>query len=113
MERALFIAGIALIAFLYGAFTVQYQVFPYSLLKEAKLGLAAWAAVDRNNSRFPKAFERFEKDAPPVPQARQLDAGSGSEQILPGSPNGTAPCCTHGKSTWMSCGAGFPASRAM
>src|SRR5688572_12320314 len=82
MERALFIAGIALIAFLYGAFTVQYQVFPYSLLKEAKLGLAAWAAVDRDNSRFPKAFERFEKDAPAHPYAKQLAAGSGSEQIL-------------------------------
>ena len=82
MERALFIAGIALIGFLYGAFTVQYQVFPYSLLKEAKLGLAAWAAVDRNNSRFPKAFERFEKDAPAHPHAKQLAAGSGSEQTL-------------------------------
>ena len=43
MERALFIAGIALMAFLYGAVTVQYQLFPYQLLKEAKLGLAAWS----------------------------------------------------------------------
>jgi hypothetical protein len=82
MERALFIAGIALVAFFYGAFSVQYQVFPYSLLREAKLGLEAWAAVDRNNSRFPKAFERFEKDAPPRPQAKQLAASSGAEQIL-------------------------------
>ena len=52
MERALFIAGFALIAFLYGAFTVQYQVFPYSFLKEAKLGLAAWAACGSRKKAY-------------------------------------------------------------
>ena len=82
MERLLFVFGIAFAAFVYGVATVQYEVFPYRLLKEAKLGLEAWAAMDRNNSRFPKAFEKFEENAAPVPQAKKLDEKIGNENIL-------------------------------
>jgi hypothetical protein len=82
MERILFVLGISVAAFVYGVATVQYEVFPYRVLKEAKLGLEAWAAMDRNNSRFPKAFEKFEEGAAAQPQAKQLDSSSGNEFIL-------------------------------
>ena len=82
MERILFVAGLALMAFLYGVASAQYQIFPYKLLKEAKLGLEAWAAVDRHNSHLPKAFEAFEDGAPAQPQAQRLDAGAGAEHVL-------------------------------
>lgn len=82
MERILFVAGIAVFAFLYGVATMQYQVFPYKLLREAKLGLEAWAAVDVSNSHLPKAFEAFEDGAAPRPQAKRLDEGAGAERVL-------------------------------
>ncbi len=82
MERILFVAGVAVITFLYGVASAQYQIFPYKLLKEAKLGLEAWAAVDRHNSHLPKAFEAFEDGAPAQPQAKRLDAGAGTEHVL-------------------------------
>jgi hypothetical protein len=82
MERILFVLGIAMAAFVYGVATVQFEIFPYQVLKEAKLGLEAWAAMDRNNSRFPKAFEKFEENAPATPSARQLNASHGNEFVL-------------------------------
>lgn len=82
MERVLFVAGVTVMAFLYGVATVQYQFFPYQLLREAKLGIEAWAVLDRHNSRLPKAFEAFEDGAPGRPQAARLDAGAGTEHVL-------------------------------
>lgn len=82
MERWLFALGLSLLAFVYGVATVQYEIFPYRTLKEAKLGLEAWAAIDRNNSRFPNAFEKFEDGAAPRPQAKRLHENSGKEHVL-------------------------------
>jgi len=82
MERILFVLGVAVMAFLYGVVTMQYEVFPYQLLREAKLGLAAWAAVDTDKRGLPQAFEAFEEGAAPRPQAKRLEEDAGGEYVL-------------------------------
>ena len=82
MERILFVIGLCAMAFLYGVATMQYEIFPYRVLKEAKLGVEAWAAMDRNNSRYPKAFEKFEEGAPAQPTAKHLSGEKSHENIL-------------------------------
>jgi hypothetical protein len=82
MERILFVVGIALISFLYGAATIKLEIFPYQLLREAKLGWDAWANVETQKQRFPNAFEHFEDGAAPTPQARALEQDAGAEHVL-------------------------------
>lgn len=82
MERVLFAFGIAVLSFLYGAATIQYEIFPYHLLREAKLGWEAWASIEHEKLRFPNAFEKFEADAAAAPVARKLGQGAGEEHIL-------------------------------
>jgi len=82
MERVLFVLALCALSFGYGIATMQFEIFPYRLLKEAKLGIEAWAGVDRHNSRFPKAFEKFEDDAAPQPQAKRLGGDGGGEHVL-------------------------------
>jgi hypothetical protein len=108
MERILFVIGMCAVAFMYGVATMQYEIFPYRVLKEAKLGLEAWAAMDRNNTRYPKAFEKFEEGASPAPQAKPLDEGLGKEHILvTGGPYQMMERCpTWGCMAWISDRAG-------
>jgi len=80
MERVLLALALCALSFAYGAATIQLEIFPYRLLKEAKLGWEAWASVEQG--RMPVAFEAFEEDAAPVPQARRLAPKAGAEHIL-------------------------------
>jgi hypothetical protein len=82
MDRILFIFGLAALSFMYGVVTVQYEIFPYQALREAKLGLSAWASMEPQKRRFPKAFERFEEGAAAAPQAQQLQQDAGAEHVL-------------------------------
>ncbi len=82
MERILFVFGVAVLSFLYGVAAMKYQIFPYELMREAKLGWEAWADVERHKKSFPNAFERFEANAAPSPQARRIGEGAGAERIL-------------------------------
>ncbi|OGA71325.1 MAG: hypothetical protein A3G81_31120 [Betaproteobacteria bacterium RIFCSPLOWO2_12_FULL_65_14] len=82
MERLLFALGLSVLAFVYGAATIQFEIFPYRLLKEAKLGWQAWASIETQKQRFPNAFEAFEEGAAPAPQARKLAERAGSEPVL-------------------------------
>jgi hypothetical protein len=82
MERLIFLFALCALSFGYGVVTMQYEVFPYRVLKEAKLGVEAWAGVDRQNRNFPKAFEKFEEGAAPQPQAKQLEGNAGDEYVL-------------------------------
>ena len=82
MERVLFVLGMAMAAFLYGVVTVQWQIFPYELMRHAKLSAEAWASIEHDKSRLPHNLEKFEQNAPPAPQAKTLAEGAGSERIL-------------------------------
>jgi len=82
MERFVFVVALCALCFGYGAATIQFEVFPYRLLKEAKLGWEAWASMDTKKRNFPQAFERFEPDAAAVPQARRLADAAGEERVL-------------------------------
>lgn len=82
MERLVFILGLCALSFGYGVATMQFEVFPYRVLKEAKLGWEAWASVDTRKRSFPQAFEGFEPQAPAIPQAQRLADEAGAEHIL-------------------------------
>ena len=82
MQRALFIVGMAVAAFVYGAATVYLKIFPYDVLRHAKLAAVAWASIEDDKTRFPQNFEGFDAHASPVPQAKSLAAGAGDERIL-------------------------------
>ncbi len=70
------------LSFGYGVATMQFELFPYRLLKEAKLGWEAWASMETDRRNFPQAFERFEPQAPATPQARRLAEAAGTEHLL-------------------------------
>jgi hypothetical protein len=82
MERVLFVLALCALSFGYGVATMQLEIFPYRLLKEAKLGWEAWAGMDRKRRDFPQAFERFEPEAAATPQARRLAEDAGAEHVL-------------------------------
>jgi hypothetical protein len=82
MDRVLFFLGMCALSFGYGVATMQYEVFPYRLLKEAKLGLEAWASIETHKQRFPNAFEAFEDGAAAAPQAKNLADTAGGEHVL-------------------------------
>jgi hypothetical protein len=82
MERLLFVLALCALSFGYGVATMQFEVFPYRLLKEAKLGWEAWASMETHKRNFPHAFERFEPQAAAAPQARRLAEGAGEEHLL-------------------------------
>jgi hypothetical protein len=82
MERALLILALCALSFGYGVATMQLEIFPYRLLKEAKLGWEAWAGMDRKRRDFPQAFERFEPGAAATPQAKRLAGAAGAEHVL-------------------------------
>lgn len=82
MDRILFVLGIAALSFLYGVATMHFEIFPFRVMKEAKLGLQAWTNMDRRNRHLPKSFERFEAGAAAAPQARPAQPGAGGERVL-------------------------------
>ena len=82
MDRILFVVGIAIAAFLYGAASVQLKIFPYELMRNAKLSAEAWASIERDKRSFPQAFEAFDPAAPAAPQASAVADGAGEERIL-------------------------------
>jgi hypothetical protein len=106
MERLLFVVALCALSFAYGAATLQLEIFPYGLLKEAKLGWEAWATVGAG--RLPKAFEKFEPGAAPRPQAKRLARGAGDEYVLvSGGPYQLMERCpTFGCVAWLTDRAG-------
>src|SRR5690242_6656624 len=82
MDKILFVIGIAVASFLYGAATIKLEIPPYQWLRQAKLGWEAWGAIERDKSRFPNNFERFEENGAPAPQAKALAGDAGKELIL-------------------------------
>src|SRR5687768_8094663 len=83
MDRVLFmlfIVGIGFLSFLYGVATFHLELFPYQILREAKLAWDAWAGLETDE--FPKAFKGFEAAAAAQPRARRLQESSGQEYIL-------------------------------
>jgi outer membrane protein assembly factor BamB len=82
VERALFVLSLCALTFAYVAATMEFKIPPYSLLREAKLGWAAWAGKDTSRRAFPQAFEGFEPEAAAIPQARRLAPEAGAEHVL-------------------------------
>jgi hypothetical protein len=45
MTKVLFVASLTLLAFFYGVLTMNFQIFPYQILREAKAAFDAWREV--------------------------------------------------------------------
>ena len=103
MDRVLFVVGIAIAAFLYGAASIQLKIFPYQLMRNAKLSAEAWASIERDKRSFPHAFEAFEEGASATPQAKTVAEGAGKERILvTGGPyQMLSRCPTWGCMAWI------------
>ena len=83
MERLLkflFIAGLCVLSFAFGAASFQFQVFPYPLLRDAKLAWDAWTQV--SDQPMPFGFKEFVVTTARDPLARRVETEAGDEDIL-------------------------------
>ena len=60
LEPIIFVLSACFMAFVYGVVTVEYQVFPYSVMSEVKRGLTAWNKLE--SPRFPPPYDEEVKD---------------------------------------------------
>lgn len=72
----LFVLSLLILSFGYGVATVYWKVFPYPVIRDARIALGAWTEVLEFNLdakvSFPRAFEKFEPDSPPHPTAESF-----------------------------------------
>jgi hypothetical protein len=67
MAKLLFMLSLCVLMFFYGIFTIQFRIFPYQILQNAKVALAAWGEelwpepmyefVDENGAAAPKVVQ--------------------------------------------------------
>jgi hypothetical protein len=87
--RILFIYGLMFLSFFYGIATAYLKIFPYSLLRDARIAFMAWSQVLDDRDADSAAFvlpllERFEPEALPYPTipARFASSTDDDELIL-------------------------------
>lgn len=80
MLKCLFIAGLCVLSFTFGAASFQFQVFPYALLRDAKLAWDAWGQV--SDQPMPYGFRYFIAHWWKEPLVRRVDPAAGDEYIL-------------------------------
>lgn len=78
--KILFVTGLCVLAFAFGAATFQFQVFPYPLLRDAKLAWDAWGQV--SDQPMPFGFKYFIAPWWKEQLARRVDSAAGDEYIL-------------------------------
>jgi hypothetical protein len=74
--RILFVAGLLILSFLYGVATMEFQIFPYTWVNDAKVGAQAWYEILRDGvgQTLPRLHRGFEPGASPQPVVRQIAA---------------------------------------
>jgi hypothetical protein len=70
--RLIFVLCLCFLTFLYGVGTVYFQLFPYSLLADAKLAAEAWLEVLSDD--VPQVMF-IDEDGTPTPLITRFDAG--------------------------------------
>lgn len=80
LARTMFVVSAMLLAFLYGLATVQFQIFPYEVFRQAKNGMEAFFGLEAN-LQF-SSMKRFDAALPPEPTVHTLPAETGTEAIL-------------------------------
>ena len=70
LARTMFVVSAMLLAFLYGLATVQFQIFPYEIFRQAKNGMEAFFGLVYPPSRI----------SPET--ALELDGDQGYQQLL-------------------------------
>jgi hypothetical protein len=66
------------LAFFYGAGAVYFKIFPYAILRDAKLGFDAWLEITRDN----QTFEFVDEGGQPTPQVTQLDIAEENDSYI-------------------------------
>jgi hypothetical protein len=80
LEPIIFVLSACFIAFVYGVVTVEYQIFPYSVMKEVKRGLSAWNKLE--SPRFPPPYDEEVKDRNVIENPVFLSDQAGPEFLL-------------------------------
>jgi hypothetical protein len=80
-SRLFFMCSLGFLAYVYGAATVYFRIFPYELLSETKTALDAWLEVTRDDEI--SLFIRHEEEATPQPRvARIADRPEGADDRI-------------------------------
>ena len=78
VSKILFVLGLCLLSFLYGIGSVYFKVFPYEIVREAKIGLDAWLEILTDDQRFAYVDEAGQ----PRPQITWLDNASADDSYI-------------------------------
>jgi hypothetical protein len=80
--KLLFVAGLCVLFFAFGAATYQFQVFPYPLLQDAKFAWDSWRQV--SGPQLPFSLKKFVVSTGTTrdPLTRRVDPAAGGEYIL-------------------------------
>jgi Arylsulfotransferase (ASST) len=100
MSKLLFALSLCVLAFFYGVFTVQFEIFPHQILRDGKVALAAWSEV-----LWPEPMYEFvDENGEPVPEVVQLpeDGRDGDYILMTGVPYAMlSECPTYGCMAWI------------
>ena len=100
MSKLLFALSLCVLTFFYGVFTVQFEIFPHQILRDAKVALAAWSEV-----LWPEPMYEFvDENGEPVPEVVQLPKGGrdGDYILMTGVPYAMpSECPTYGCMAWI------------
>ena len=80
MSRAIFFMSACLLSFVYGLATIQFQIFPYQIIREAKNGFEALKLLEDDTHLV--TIKRFDASATAKPEVRQLSENAGAERLL-------------------------------
>ena len=96
-----FVLCIAGLAFIYGAATIQFRIFPYSIFQEAKTGFNAMMALEDDTHSM--TIASFDDSAPERPTVTFHAENAGTEPMLitGGFYQNMAECPQFGCLTWI------------
>jgi hypothetical protein len=78
VTKILFVFGLCMLAFFYGAGAIYLKIFPYAILRDAKLGFDAWLEITRDD----QTFEFVDDGGQPTPQVTQLDIAEEDDSYI-------------------------------
>lgn len=101
LDGLAFVLSICGLFFAYGVVTVEYQIFPYELIRDAKRGLSAWNKLEPDD--FPVQMRRQIDDPGELTNPILQKPGAGREYLLMsgGFHQNIDRCPEHGCLAWI------------
>jgi hypothetical protein len=78
LPRLIFVLCLCLLSFLYGAASIYFRIFPYPILKDAKVGLDAWREIIEDDQNF----EFVDENGHPEPYVAQLNGEDDDDSYI-------------------------------